>query len=101
MHFVYRTALMGVDRNILPSSVAPPITPRQNAAPTYDAAYLSELKASTPTARPVLVDADVSYDADMSVDADSVPQSSVSSVIDLSGLSLTLIWLLQLALSSC
>jgi len=39
-----------------------------NEGPKYDAAYLQELKASTPSARPPRpVDVD-SYDADMSID---------------------------------
>lgn len=44
-----------------------PISPRANNGPTYDASYLSELKASTPTARPSQPVYDISYDADASM----------------------------------
>ncbi|KZT09212.1 uncharacterized protein LAESUDRAFT_810841 [Laetiporus sulphureus 93-53] len=71
--------------HVVPSSIELPSTPRSTSTPTYDAAYLSELKASTPTARPSMsVDQNMSYDADVSLDADSLMQSSVSSVIDIS-----------------
>ncbi|KAI0916948.1 hypothetical protein AcW2_007207 [Taiwanofungus camphoratus] len=73
-------------QGVLPSSFDVPETPKSNGTPTYDAAYLSELKATTPTARPPLpVDAELSYDADMSLDADSLTQSSLTNIIDLSG----------------
>ncbi|CCL98857.1 uncharacterized protein FIBRA_00863 [Fibroporia radiculosa] len=72
-------------QNAIPSSVDLSSTTRSNGAPTYDAAYLNELKASTPTTRPsVSANVDMSYDADMSVDADALPQSSLTGVIDLS-----------------
>ncbi|TBU23747.1 GCFC-domain-containing protein [Dichomitus squalens] len=53
--------------------------PRHPTGPTYDAAYLSQLKASTPTARPALpTDA---YDADVSMDVDSFAHLSALSAI--------------------
>ncbi|PCH39872.1 hypothetical protein WOLCODRAFT_97929 [Wolfiporia cocos MD-104 SS10] len=72
--------------NVVPTSVDLPDVPRSNGL-TYDAAYLSELKASTPSTRPSLPvgDVDMSYDADVSMDPTSVQQPSLSSVIDLSG----------------
>lgn len=58
-----------------------------NGAPTYSAEYLSELKASTPSSRPRLQDEDsISYDADVSLAADSLAQSSLASVVDLTGM---------------
>lgn len=72
--------------NVIPSSVDLSMTSRTDSTPKYDAAYLSELKASTPTTRPsVYTDGDISYDADMSVDTESMLQSTMSSLIDLSG----------------
>ena len=53
--------------------------PQHSSGPTYDAAYLSQLKASTPSARPSLpTDA---YDADVSMDVDSPASLSVLSAI--------------------
>ncbi|RDB19034.1 GC-rich sequence DNA-binding factor 2 [Hypsizygus marmoreus] len=46
-----------------------------NRGPTYDQAYLKELKASTPTSRPP--DISDSYDADMSMDVEDVSMMSV------------------------
>ncbi|TFK27623.1 hypothetical protein FA15DRAFT_586077 [Coprinopsis marcescibilis] len=45
------------------------ITPQRG--PTYDQAYLNQLKASTPTARPKLAADPDSYDADVSMDVDA------------------------------
>ncbi|KAI0058268.1 hypothetical protein BV25DRAFT_1919473 [Artomyces pyxidatus] len=45
--------------------------------PVYDKAYLSELKASTPTNRPPVTTKDDPYDADMSMDIDSVGDMTV------------------------
>ena len=53
--------------------------PQLSTGPTYDAAYLSQLKASTPSARPPQP-AD-SYDADVSMDVDSPAQLSALSAI--------------------
>ncbi|KAI0754740.1 GCFC-domain-containing protein [Daedaleopsis nitida] len=48
---------------------------QQSTGPVYDAAYLSELKASTPMARPSLP-AGNSYDVDISMDVNSPSQLS-------------------------
>lgn len=54
-------------RNVLPASLdQATITPRSNGAPTYDQAYLSQLKASTPSSRRAPVTE--GYDADISMD---------------------------------
>lgn len=55
------------------------ITPN-STGPTYDAAYLSQLKANTPSARFPLPAGD-SYDADISMDVDSPAQLSALSNI--------------------
>ncbi|KAG2151320.1 GCFC-domain-containing protein [Suillus clintonianus] len=80
--------------NVLPVSLdQATITPRSNGAPVYDQAYLSQLKASTPSSRrgPVTegYDADVSMDpgetgleaTEISVDLETVipSESSISS----------------------
>ena len=57
----------------------PSLTPRSDGAPIYDAAYLSELKASTPTNRPPASRND-SYDVDMSVDPDDYPMTTIDDV---------------------
>jgi hypothetical protein len=44
------------------------ITSRSSGGPTYDKAYLSELKASTPGSRPSQVVNNDPYDADLSLD---------------------------------
>ena len=56
-----------------------------SSGPTYSAAYLSELKASTPSTRPRLQDESVSFDEDVSITADSLAQSSLGQVVDLTG----------------
>ncbi|KAI0747373.1 nineteen complex-related protein 2-domain-containing protein [Fomes fomentarius] len=57
------------------------ITPK-STGPTYDAAYLSQLKANTPSARFPLPAGD-SYDADISMDVDSPAQlSALSNIAD-------------------
>ncbi|KAI1794968.1 GCFC-domain-containing protein [Ganoderma leucocontextum] len=53
--------------------------PQLSTAPTYDAAYLSQLKANTPSARPP--QPPDSYDADVSMDVDSPAQLSALSAI--------------------
>lgn len=49
-------------------SMPPALDQATISRPIYDAAYLKELKASTPTARPPLPLKSDPYDADMSVD---------------------------------
>ncbi|KAH9948863.1 nineteen complex-related protein 2-domain-containing protein [Amylocystis lapponica] len=67
---------------VSPSSFDSTASPKSNGAPTYSAAYLSELKANTPTTRPSLpTDTTISYDADISLDANLSP----ADIIDLSG----------------
>ena len=56
-----------------------------SSGPTYSAQYLSELKASTPSTRPRLQDESVSFDEDVSITADSLAQSSLGQVVDLTG----------------
>jgi hypothetical protein len=69
-----------IHRNILPSSLdQASITSRSNGGPTYDNAYLSELKASTPTSRPPLSN-NLSYDADISMNFSDVSIQSIQSV---------------------
>ncbi|KAF4590038.1 hypothetical protein EYR40_009567 [Pleurotus pulmonarius] len=53
-------------RNAAPSSTTLPQTSSPSRGPVYDSAYLSELKASTPSTRPRLAvdDGDVSMDVD-------------------------------------
>lgn len=54
--------------NVLPVSLdQATITPRSNGTPVYDQAYLSELKASTPSSRRVAPVAE-GYGADGSID---------------------------------
>jgi len=48
---------------------------RSNTGPTYDKAYLSELKASTPSARPHV--GDEPYDADISLDPNDISTSFI------------------------
>lgn len=48
-----------------------------NSGPSYDDAHLKELKASTPTSRPVIADP---YDADMSMDVEDTPMTSDASM---------------------
>ncbi|KAI0330494.1 GCFC-domain-containing protein [Cubamyces sp. BRFM 1775] len=68
-------------RNDLPGLT--PVPPESNTAqrstgPTYDAAYLNELKASTPMARPPMATENtISYDGDVSMDLDSAAQTSL------------------------
>jgi GC-rich sequence DNA-binding factor len=60
-----------------------------NGSPSYSAAYLSELKASTPSSRrPPLNDP---YDADMSMDGEISMQSMDS--VDVFGMSVTCLFL--------
>ncbi|TFK91874.1 GCFC-domain-containing protein [Polyporus arcularius HHB13444] len=69
----------------IPPSAFEPTIARQSTGPTYDAAYLSQLKASTPTARPPVLTGE-SYDVDVSMDVDSPGQlSTLSSIADDAG----------------
>ncbi|KAI0373663.1 GCFC-domain-containing protein [Pilatotrama ljubarskyi] len=76
-------ALRNTAAGVSPAPFEPAIAQR-SAGPTYDAAHLNELKASTPTARPSLSAEDtMSYDADVSMDIDSSAQaSSLTGVTD-------------------
>ena len=53
---------------IMPQSLDQATISTSNGGPRYDAAYLKELKASTPTSRPPLPTNVDPYDADMSMD---------------------------------
>ncbi|KAI0699950.1 nineteen complex-related protein 2-domain-containing protein [Cerioporus squamosus] len=64
----------------IPPSAFEPTIARQSTGPTYDAAYLSQLKASTPTVRPALPTGE-SYDADVSMEVDSPVQLAAPSSI--------------------
>ncbi|CAL1712429.1 unnamed protein product [Somion occarium] len=75
-----------VSSHIPAAPYAPTISTPSSGGPTYSAAYLSELKAATPSARPVLPeDESISYDADVSMsEVDTfVASSSISSIVDL------------------
>ncbi|KAI0081642.1 hypothetical protein K474DRAFT_1656446 [Panus rudis PR-1116 ss-1] len=48
-----------------------------SSQPKYDAAYLSELKAATPSARPRLEVESTTYDADVSMDPDALQSSTL------------------------
>ncbi|ESK88444.1 gc-rich sequence dna-binding factor-like protein [Moniliophthora roreri MCA 2997] len=50
--------------------------------PTYDQAYLNELKAKTPSARAPILSSDP-YDADMSVEVDDIPGTSIAETSDI------------------
>ncbi|KAL0960972.1 hypothetical protein HGRIS_005969 [Hohenbuehelia grisea] len=64
-------------RNTLPANLEQAsITPRSQSGPVYDQAYLSALKASTPSSRRPLPTSD-SYDADISMD---VGDSSIQTI---------------------
>jgi len=52
----------------VPQSLDQATISTSNGSPRYDAAYLKELKASTPTSRPPLPTNVDPYDADMSMD---------------------------------
>ncbi|KAG2155910.1 GCFC-domain-containing protein [Suillus bovinus] len=69
--------------NVLPVSLdQATITPRSNGAPVYDQAYLSQLKASTPSSRRTTVAE--GYDADVSMDPGetSVETTEISVDVD-------------------
>lgn len=71
-------------RNVLPASLdQATITPRSNGAPVYDQAYLSQLKASTPSSRRAPVAE--GYDADVSMDPgeSSIEATEISGKISL------------------
>ncbi|KAI0647843.1 GCFC-domain-containing protein [Trametes meyenii] len=80
-----KVALRNDSPGVAPAAFQP-TTPR-STGPTYDAAYLNELKASTPTARPPLpVENIISYDADVPMDVDSATQvSSLTTITDVQG----------------
>ncbi|CAA7262911.1 unnamed protein product [Cyclocybe aegerita] len=65
---------LGIHPATVPSSLDQ-ATISTNDSPKYDAAYLEELKASTPSARPPPMNVDP-YDADMSVDLVDVSMQS-------------------------
>ncbi|KAG0704255.1 GCFC-domain-containing protein [Suillus ampliporus] len=68
--------------NVLPVSLdQATITPRSNGAPVYDQAYLSELKASTPSSRrgPVAE----GYDADVSMDPGDITMEATEISVDI------------------
>ncbi len=66
------------------SSYSDPTT--SQGGPRYNDAYLSELKASTPSSRPRLVeDESTSYDEDISMATDSLAQSSLAQAVDIEG----------------
>jgi len=53
------------------------ISTMSNGGPKYDAAYLKELKASTPTSRPPLPTNVDPYDADMSMDIGDISVQTI------------------------
>ena len=62
-------------------SIPPSLDQATISRPVYDAAYLKELKASTPTSRPPLPSNSDPYDADMSMDFGDVSMLSVDEEI--------------------
>ena len=62
-------------------SIPPSLDQATISRPVYDAAYLKELKASTPTSRPPLPSNSDPYDADMSMDFGDVSMLSVDDEI--------------------
>ena len=62
-------------------SIPPSLDQATISRPIYDAAYLKELKASTPTARPPLPSNSDPYDADMSVDFGDISMQSLDEEI--------------------
>ncbi|KAI0087050.1 nineteen complex-related protein 2-domain-containing protein [Irpex rosettiformis] len=78
-----KSSLVG---NVSPSSHNP-TSSRPEDRPTYDAAYLSELKAATPSSRPKMnKDESISYDNDISLNVDSPGNvSHLQEVVDLTG----------------
>ncbi|KAH9936526.1 GCFC-domain-containing protein [Fomitopsis serialis] len=70
--------------NVKTASIDLPSPSRSDSSVRYDAAYLKQLKASTPSTRPSMPEGDLSYDADMSMVEDSLPQSHMTGIIDLS-----------------
>ncbi|KAG1896865.1 uncharacterized protein F5891DRAFT_1245220 [Suillus fuscotomentosus] len=66
--------------NVLPVSLdQATITPRSNGAPIYDQAYLSQLKASTPSSRRATVAE--GHDADVSMDLGETSRDDVDTAI--------------------
>ena len=62
-------------------SIPPSLDQATISRPVYDAAYLKELKASTPTSRPPLPSNSDPYDADMSMDFGDVSMLSMDEEI--------------------
>jgi Nineteen complex-related protein 2 len=62
---------------IMPQSLDQATISTSNGGPRYDAAYLKELKASTPTSRPPLPTNVDPYDADMSMDIGDISVQSI------------------------
>jgi GC-rich sequence DNA-binding factor len=63
------------------NSIVPPTLEQatiSSSGPKYDAAYLKELKATTPSARPPGSSNVDPYDANMSVDLDDMPSQSMA-----------------------
>ena len=61
----------------VPSTLDQATISTTNDSPRYDAAYLKELKASTPTARPPMPTNVDFYDADVSMDLGDVSIQSI------------------------
>jgi GC-rich sequence DNA-binding factor len=61
----------------MPQSLDQATISTSNGSPRYDAAYLKELKASTPTSRPPLPTNVDPYDADMSMDIGDISVQSI------------------------
>ncbi|KAG2342161.1 hypothetical protein BDR05DRAFT_1001119 [Suillus weaverae] len=67
--------------NVLPVSLdQATITPHSNGAPVYDQAYLSQLKASTPSSRRAPVAE--GYDADISMDPGEISMEATEMYVD-------------------
>lgn len=83
---VFKVKKSNLSRNLAlgthPASIPPTLDQATISRPIYDAAYLKELKASTPTARPPTPSNLDPYDADMSVDFGDVSMQSVDEEIE-------------------
>lgn len=84
MFVFFRVRFQGTDTSIsnIPSSLDQANI--SNGSPSYSAAYLSELKASTPSSRPALNNDGYDADMSMSMDVGDVSMQSID-VFSMSG----------------
>ncbi|KIM43007.1 hypothetical protein M413DRAFT_69575 [Hebeloma cylindrosporum] len=77
-----RKMALGTHPAIVPQSLDQATISTSNGSPRYDAAYLKELKASTPTSRPPLPTNVDPYDADMSMDIGDISIQTIDMDVD-------------------